>query len=60
MGVNDSTRVNNSWYNGEFALFGMFGRADYAYQDKYLATVAETVFPVSLNQIVTEHSPSGL
>lgn len=39
MGVNDLTRVNNSWYNGEFALFGMFGRADYAYQDKYLATV---------------------
>ena len=38
MGENDNQRTNNSWYNGEFALFGVFGRADYAYRDKYLFT----------------------
>lgn len=38
MGANDNQRTNNSKYNGEFALFGIFGRADYAYSDKYLLT----------------------
>ena len=38
MGENDNKRRNDSWYNGEFALFGMFARADYAYADKYLLT----------------------
>ncbi|MDD2512594.1 MAG: TonB-dependent receptor [Proteiniphilum sp.] len=38
MGANDNQRTNNSWYNGEFALFGVFGRADYTYKDKYLFT----------------------
>ncbi|RNC64593.1 TonB-dependent receptor [Proteiniphilum sp. X52] len=38
MGANDNLRTNNSWYNGEFALFGVFGRADYAFADKYLFT----------------------
>lgn len=38
MGENDNQRTNNSWYNGEFALFGVFGRADYAFADKYLFT----------------------
>lgn len=38
MGANDNQRTNNSWYNGEFALFGIFARADYAYSDKYLIT----------------------
>ncbi|MGV8962278.1 MAG: SusC/RagA family TonB-linked outer membrane protein [Candidatus Saccharimonadaceae bacterium] len=38
MGENDNRRRNDSWYNGEFALFGMFARADYAYADKYLLT----------------------
>lgn len=38
MGENNNKRTNDSWYNGEFALFGMFARADYAYQDKYLLT----------------------
>lgn len=38
MGANDNQRTNNSWYNGEFALFGIFGRADYTYVHKYLFT----------------------
>lgn len=38
MGENDNRRVADSWYNGEFALFGMFARFDYAYADKYLLT----------------------
>lgn len=38
MGENDNQRTNNSSYNGEFALFGFFGRADYTYADKYLFT----------------------
>lgn len=38
MGENNNKRVNDSWYQGEFALFGMFARADYAYADKYLLT----------------------
>lgn len=38
MGENDNRRVADSWYNGEFALFGMFARADYGYADKYLFT----------------------
>lgn len=38
MGENDSRRITESSYNGEFALFGMFGRADYSYKDKYLVT----------------------
>ena len=38
MGANDNQRTNNSWYNGEFALFGIFGRADYTYDNKYLFT----------------------
>lgn len=29
---------NNSSYNGEFALFGMFARVDYNYMNKYLLT----------------------
>ena len=38
MGVRDNKRENDSWYNGEFALFGLFGRADYSFMDKYLLT----------------------
>lgn len=38
MGEKDNRRLNDSWYNGEFALFGMFARADYAFADKYLLT----------------------
>ena len=38
MGENNSQRTNSSTYNGEFALFGMFARADYGYKDKYLLT----------------------
>ena len=34
MGENNSQRTNSSTYNGEFALFGMFARADYGYKDK--------------------------
>ena len=39
MGENNSQRTNNSWYHGEMALFGLFGRLDYAFKDKYLLTV---------------------
>ena len=38
MGANDGQRIANSSYNGEFALFGYFGRVDYSYADKYLFT----------------------
>ena len=38
MGANDNRRVCDSWYNGEFALFGMFARLDYNYANKYLFT----------------------
>ena len=38
MGENDSQRLANSSYNGEFALFGMFGRVDYSFMNKYLFT----------------------
>ena len=38
MGENNLQRTNNSFYNGEFALFGTFARADYDYADKYLLT----------------------
>ncbi|HBX46594.1 MAG TPA: SusC/RagA family TonB-linked outer membrane protein [Porphyromonadaceae bacterium] len=38
MGANDTQRTNNSWYNGEFALFGVFTRVDYSFADKYLIT----------------------
>lgn len=39
MGENNNQRIAESAYNGEFALFGMFGRADYSFNDKYLATL---------------------
>ncbi|MDD2246952.1 MAG: TonB-dependent receptor [Proteiniphilum sp.] len=38
MGDRNDQRENDSWYNGEFALFGVFGRGDYSYKDKYLFT----------------------
>ncbi len=38
MGENDNRRIANSSYNGEFALFGIFARADYAFRNKYLVT----------------------
>jgi len=38
MGENNAQRIANSEYRGEFALFGMFARADYSYLDKYLVT----------------------
>lgn len=38
MGDNDINKRAESKYNGEFALFGIFGRVDYAYKDKYLLT----------------------
>ena len=38
MGENNSKRTNGSSYNGEFALFGMFARADYSYKNRYLFT----------------------
>lgn len=38
LGTNDNQRTNNSSYRGEFALFGLFARADYAFQNKYLLT----------------------
>jgi len=38
---NGSTRDmnNNSSWNGEMTLFGVFGRADYSYNNRYLATL---------------------
>lgn len=38
MGAMDNQRVANSEYKGEFALFGLFGRVDYSFADKYLIT----------------------
>ncbi len=38
MGENNLQRVATSSYKGEFALFGMFGRLDYSFMDKYLFT----------------------
>ena len=38
MGERNDQRENDSWYNGEFALFGIFARADYSFKDKYLLT----------------------
>ena len=38
MGERNDQRENDSWYQGEFALFGIFGRIDYSYLDKYLLT----------------------
>ena len=38
MGENNNQRLANSEYKGEFALFGLFGRVDYSFNDKYLFT----------------------
>ncbi len=38
MGENNTQRETESWYWGETALFGVFGRVDYGYADKYLFT----------------------
>lgn len=38
MGENNNQRETESWYWGETALFGAFGRVDYGYADKYLFT----------------------
>jgi TonB-linked SusC/RagA family outer membrane protein len=38
MGENNLKRTNSSEYMGEMALFGLFGRVDYSYLDKYLVT----------------------
>lgn len=38
MGENNARRLAESEYRGEFALFGMFARADYSFADKYLVT----------------------
>jgi TonB-linked SusC/RagA family outer membrane protein len=38
MGENNNQRVANSEYRGEFALFGIFGRVDYSFANKYLLT----------------------
>lgn len=38
MGANDGQRIAKSEYKGEFALFGLFGRVDYSFADKYLLT----------------------
>lgn len=38
MGANNNNRRATSAYNGEFALFGLFARADYSFMDKYLVT----------------------
>jgi len=39
MGERNDQRENNSWYHGEFALFGIFGRIDYSFMNKYLLTI---------------------
>ena len=39
LGENNDQRIANSSYKNEFALFGVFGRVDYSFQDKYLITV---------------------
>ncbi len=38
MGENNSQRLAESEFRGEMALFGIFGRADYSFKDKYLLT----------------------
>lgn len=38
MGENNNQRQTESWYWGETALFGVFGRVDYGFADKYLFT----------------------
>ena len=38
MGEMNDQRTNDSWYHGEMALFGLFGRVDYSFKDKYLFT----------------------
>lgn len=38
MGENNSQRQVESWYWGETTLFGVFGRLDYGYDNKYLFT----------------------
>lgn len=38
MGERNDQRENDSWYNGEFALFGLFARGDYSFANKYLLT----------------------
>ena len=38
MGDRNDQREASSVYNGEYALFGIFGRVDYTYMDKYLLT----------------------
>jgi TonB-linked SusC/RagA family outer membrane protein len=38
LGENNDQRIAESSYKGEFALFGIFGRVDYAFADKYLFT----------------------
>jgi TonB-linked SusC/RagA family outer membrane protein len=38
MGEQNDQRKAESSYKGEFALFGIFGRVDYAFADKYLFT----------------------
>lgn len=38
MGKKDKDMTAESEYKGEFALFGIFGRVDYAFKDKYLVT----------------------
>ncbi len=38
MGEFNDERTNNSWYHGKMALFGIFGRVDYSFMDKYLLT----------------------
>ena len=38
MGLNDTRRVANSSWGGEYAIFSVFGRVDYALMDKYLLT----------------------
>lgn len=38
MGENNAQRSVESEYKGEYALFGLFGRVDYGYKDKYLLT----------------------
>ena len=38
MGERNDLRENDSSFNGEFALFGVFARADYSFDNKYLIT----------------------
>lgn len=38
LGKKNNEMENNSTYNGEFALFGVFGRLDYSFKDRYLVS----------------------